>query len=142
MRTLPKIFWLLVLVVSGALASSSAMAQHRGHGVSRGHGYGGPARIGISVGIPIYTPSYYYRPYYAYPAYVYRPPVYVYPYADYRSYAPTEYVERSVIQAPQAQTQAPTSGDWYYCTASAGYYPYVAECPSGWQRVPAQPPNR
>ena len=30
-------------------------------------------------------------------------------------------------------------GWWYYCDASTSYYPYVRECPSGWQRVPASP---
>lgn len=146
MKTLPKIIWMLVLVVFGALASSSAMAQHRGHGFSRGHSHGGHARIGISLGIPVFAASYYYSPYYAHPAFSYRAPVYVYPSAEYRLTAPVEYVERGVAQAPpsqtQAQTQGQTAGYWYYCTASATYYPYVNECPSGWQRVPAQPPNR
>jgi len=142
MKTRSKAIWILIMVMFGAFASNYAMAQHRGHGVSRGHGYGGHARIGISVGVPLFATGYYYSPYYAYPAYVYRPPVYVYPSADYRTYAPTEYVERSVVQVPQVQSLAPASGDWYYCAASSAYYPYVKECPSGWQRVPAQPPNR
>lgn len=30
---------------------------------------------------------------------------------------------------------------WYYCANPAGYYPYVPQCPVGWQRVPATPPN-
>jgi len=134
MKTLPKIIWMLVLVVFGVLASNSAMAQHRGHGFARGHGYGGHARIGISLGIPVFAASYYYAPYYAYPAYSYRAPVYVYP------SAPAEYVEQGTIQAPPAQALAQTAGYWYYCAASSTYYPYVKECPSGWQRVPAQPP--
>jgi hypothetical protein len=38
---------------------------------------------------------------------------------------------------------APTQsqGEWYYCADSKSYYPYVRECPAGWQRVPAQPPG-
>jgi hypothetical protein len=28
---------------------------------------------------------------------------------------------------------------WYYCAAFAAYYPYVRDCPSGWQLVPAYP---
>ena len=39
---------------------------------------------------------------------------------------------------PQAQPQ----GEWYYCADSNSYYPYVRDCPGGWQRVPAQPPSR
>jgi hypothetical protein len=26
---------------------------------------------------------------------------------------------------------------WYYCTDPAGYYPYVTQCNTGWQAVPA-----
>ena len=29
---------------------------------------------------------------------------------------------------------------WYYCTAAAAYYPYVQNCPGGWELVtPAMP---
>jgi hypothetical protein len=31
--------------------------------------------------------------------------------------------------------------DWFYCPAAGAYYPYIAECAGGWQRVPAQPPQ-
>ena len=27
---------------------------------------------------------------------------------------------------------------WYYCQSSTSYYPYVRECPTGWERVAAQ----
>jgi hypothetical protein len=30
-----------------------------------------------------------------------------------------------------------SSQTWYYCSDPAGYYPYVTECNSGWQAVPA-----
>ena len=26
---------------------------------------------------------------------------------------------------------------WYYCSDPAGYYPYVTQCKTGWQSVPA-----
>jgi hypothetical protein len=29
---------------------------------------------------------------------------------------------------------------WYYCTSPAGYYPYVPQCSTAWQKVPATPP--
>jgi hypothetical protein len=48
---------------------------------------------------------------------------------------PTTYIE----QNPPAQQE--TSGWWYYCETSRGYYPYVKECPAGWQRVPPTPPK-
>ncbi len=31
-------------------------------------------------------------------------------------------------------------GTWQYCPDSKKYYPYVKECPGGWQTVPAEPP--
>jgi hypothetical protein len=31
----------------------------------------------------------------------------------------------------------PYSQTWYYCSNLAGYYPYVAQCNTGWQAVPA-----
>ena len=58
---------------------------------------------------------------------VYPAPVVVQP-------APVTYVE----QAPAAQAQAPASY-WYYCSDSRAYYPYVKDCPGGWQRVSPQP---
>jgi len=27
--------------------------------------------------------------------------------------------------------------NWYYCSDPAGYYPYVTQCNTGWQAVPA-----
>jgi len=129
MKTLPKSIGTLVLVLFATLASGSAMAQHHG----RGHGHGGNVRFGISLGFPIYPPGYYPAPYYAYPA-----PVYAYPPVVVGPSLPPVYVEQGAAQEAPAQAQ----GDWYYCAASKAYYPYVAECPAGWQRVPAQPPSR
>jgi len=49
---------------------------------------------------------------------------------------PTVYVEQP--PAPQAQPHQP-AGWWYYCADAAAYYPYVKECPAGWQRVAPRP---
>jgi len=132
----------LALVLLGLVASGAALAQHHGHGYgySHGYGYGGNVRFGISLGFPIYAPGYYPAPYYAYPAYAYPAPAYPYPAAVMESSSPPVYVEQGVAQAAPAPSQA--EGDWYYCAASNAYYPYVGECPAGWQRVPAQPPSR
>jgi len=116
--------WTLVLV--GALASGSALAQHHGHG---------GVRFGISLGVPFYGPGYYPAPYYGYPAYAYPAPVYAYPPMVVERAAPPVYIQQDVVQT----APAPAQGDWYYCAASRSYYPYVADCPAGWQRVPAQP---
>ena len=34
-------------------------------------------------------------------------------------------------------SQPYSSQNWYYCWDPAGYYPYVAQCNTGWQAVPA-----
>ncbi len=34
--------------------------------------------------------------------------------------------------------QAYASQSWYYCSDPAGYYPYIAQCNTSWQTVPAQ----
>ena len=34
-------------------------------------------------------------------------------------------------------SQPYASQSWYYCSDPAGYYPYVTQCNSGWQTVPA-----
>lgn len=152
MKTLPKAVGTLVLVLFGTSASSSAMAQHRGHG--------GGVRFGISLGFPLYSPSYYPAPYYAYPyaypayaypapAYAYAAPAYAYPGSAYTypapmlgSSSPPTYVEQGVAQVQAAPAPVQAQGDWYYCAASRAYYPYASKCPGGWQRVPAQPPSR
>jgi hypothetical protein len=76
----------------------------------------------IVIGGPVWDPWYYPEPYY-YPYYY--PPVAVVP-------SPPTYIE------PESFT--PTDV-WYYCPGSKTYYPYVTECPDGWQTVPAQPPS-
>lgn len=139
MKTSTRTAGVLALAFLGMLAGGPALAQHHGHG----HGHGGGVRFGISIGMPIYTPAYYRVPYYAYPApayvypgaaYVYPAPAYSYPATAIASPSPV-YVERATVTTAPAQAQP----DWYYCNASNSYYPYVTDCPSGWQRVQAQP---
>ncbi len=77
MKTLLKTTGISLLVLFGALASGSAMADHDGH-----------VRFGVTLGMPLFAPDYY-SPYngYPYPAYAY-PPVVV-------QSAPPVYVEQS-----------------------------------------------
>lgn len=96
------------------------------------HGYRGGGRVvvGVGIGAPYwgwgwgygypYYPGYYYPPAYAYPSYPAQP---------------TTYIQQD---APPAQA-APQQGYWYYCGDAQAYYPYVKECPGGWQRVSPQP---
>lgn len=93
-------------------------------------GHRGPhARFGVMLGGPLWYGPAYYSPYY-YPPY--------YPQAYYPSMpvAPPVYVEQGEAQPATAPPQA----YWHYCAETKGYYPYVKECPGGWQRVSPQPP--
>lgn len=103
----------LCAVLLGAVASAPAFAWHHG-GV----------RFGVVIGAPFYP--WYYPPYY-YPPY---PPVVAAP------AAPPSYIEQG-----GAQSAPPRTSYWYYCAESKTYYPYVKECPGGWQRVAPQPPG-
>lgn len=44
-------------------------------------------------------------------------------------YYPAPYYYAQPVAAPVTY--------WYYCAAIGAYYPYVRDCPSGWQLVPA-----
>lgn len=138
MKALLKTIGAFALILGAALASGPAMAQYHGHGHGHGHGYGG-VRFGVSVGVPLLALGYYGLPYYGsvYPTYPYAAPVYAYPPVATQ---PPVYVEQGAV--PGVQAQNPVPADWFYCAASRAYYPYVTECPGGWQRVPAQPPSR
>lgn len=86
------------------------------------------SRFEVFVG-PTWGPWFYPPPYYYAPS----PPIII-------ERTPPVYIE----QAPP-QRQADAANYWYYCGASNAYYPYVKECPSGWQRVlpsPMPPPNQ
>jgi hypothetical protein len=55
--------------------------------------------------------------------------------------APPAYMPPAVIvQTPPPTPAAPSPGYWYFCGASGMYYPYVQNCASSWQPVPATPP--
>ena len=51
------------------------------------------------------------------------------PYPYY--YWPGYYYAAPVVAAPVAY--------WYYCAPLAAYYPYVQDCPGGWQLVEPHP---
>lgn len=140
MKTLPRAIGTMVLILLGALANGSAMAQYRGHGHGHGHNRGPNVLFSFSYGFPIYAPRYFPTPFYTYPAYAVPAPVYVYPPAVIGYSSPPVYVERGIARVEPAPSQA--QNDWYYCASSQTYYPYAKECPGGWQRVPAQPPSR
>jgi len=66
--------------------------------------------------------------------YFYPTPIYPYP----NPYVPPVVVN-TYPTTPPATGPAPTDY-WYYCRSAKSYYPYVATCPEGWEKVPATPP--
>jgi hypothetical protein len=105
----------VILLLVLAVASGTALAHGRG---------GARLSLGFHFGVPL---GYYYYPP---PVYYYYPPAPV----VVQPPAPPVYMERSDV-IPE------TAGTWFFCRESNSYYPYVRECPGGWQRVPAQPPQ-
>ncbi len=88
-----------------------------GTGGAWAHGWRG--NVGVYIGGPVWGPVWYPPPYYYPPQVVVVPPS-----------QPPVYIEQS---QPAAQSF------WYYCKSAKGYYPYVKECPEGWQKVLPQP---
>lgn len=68
------------------------------------------------------------------PGYWFYYPAPIYPY-------PNPYVPPGFTAPPYAGNTPPATQYWYYCPASKAYYPYVSECPSGWQQVQPTPPD-
>jgi hypothetical protein len=99
------------------------------HGGGWHGGWWGP---GVFFGAGLAAPFWQY-PYYGYPY----PYAYPYPYG-YPAYSPPGMGDSS----PQTyiQQETPAQQYWYYCQSAQGYYPYVTECPGGWQQVAPQPP--
>lgn len=120
--------YFLSLFFGLCLINQTAQADHHRHG---GHYYGGWGRpysgFSFYFGSPWYP-----RPYFAYPYPYYYPPAIVTVPAQ-----PPVYIERP---APSTTPSLP-AGYWYYCANPPGYYPYVQECPNGWQQVSPNPPN-
>lgn len=112
MKARKLLFVLLLLTLAGF---GNAFA----HG-GRVHGH-----VGVYVGGPYWSPWFYPPPFYYQPQVVVVPPS-----------PPPVYIEQQ--EAPGQP--APSSNQyWYYCQSAKGYYPYIKECPGGWQKVLPQP---
>ena len=118
----------LVIALIGSITSASVWAHggggggHGGGGGWGGHYGGGHYGGGWGYGRGGYYGGY---PYYPYPPVVSTVPV-----------APPVYIQQA---APQPVPQ-PQADYWHYCRNPEGYYPYVKECPGGWQQVAPTPP--
>lgn len=91
------------------------------------------SRIGVSVvyGGPIGWVGYYPR-YYGWYSY---PPVAVVPAPLVVESSPFVYIEKGA----NGSSSSTPPDYWYYCRNPRGYYPYVKECPGGWQEVAPLP---
>ena len=107
-----------VSLTLGSIGSAQAdWGRHGGHGGHRPHygggyrggpGWVGPAAILAITGLAIGAA--------AYSQSVRAAPIYVEPQRAY-------------------QPPPPDSGNWYYCNSAGQYYPYIQNCPEGWQSV-------
>jgi hypothetical protein len=114
----------------GGHPGSRGGAHPGGHAAHPGvHRYPGGSyfvpryRAGVFIGAPLFAPFYYYPP----------PPPYYYPAPIM---APTEPI---YIEQYPGQTGPDPASYWYFCASANAYYPYVGECPEGWQPVSPQP---
>ena len=127
--------WLLGMFMASMNGLVMAGDGYRGHG---GHGWHGNVGVGIVVDPFLFVPGYYPRPYY-YPPYYYSPyyasPYYYPPAVVTVPAEPPVYIERGEVAEPAPQASA----SWYYCADPQGYYPYVEQCPGGWQAVAPRP---
>lgn len=115
--------WLYALLVLVGVSLSGAALADRGH--SRGR-----------VGLEFYLGAPFPHPYYASPFYYYPYPYY--PRVVEVPVEPPVYIERG--DTPSADQQAPENYYWYHCDKPSGYYPYIQQCPGGWQKIVPMPP--
>jgi hypothetical protein len=134
------IIFLLALLASSVAWANGSHHGHQGHG---GHGFShhghhhhhARANVDIVIGAPLFGYPYYRPRYYA------QPPYYVYAYPPAVAYSsPPVYIERGDEGTQEGNQIQPAPAFWYFCSEPRGYYPYVSQCPKGWQQVPAQPP--
>lgn len=103
---------------------------YRGYGYGLGFGFGGYG-LGLGLGYGLGYGGY---------GFGYGPPYY--PYPPVAPSVPQVYIERQDMppqDGRQSSAQLPPDY-WYYCRAPEGYYPYVKDCPEGWEQVTPQPP--
>ena len=117
-----------LILLLGIFSSGLAFADH-----DHWHGHGGHVDFGFYVGSP-YPYAYYPYPY----PDPYYPRVIVVPAPQ-----PPIYIEQGNTSPTQQQAPTPVpqaNNYWYHCDKPEGYYPYIRECPVGWQKVVPTPP--
>ena len=99
-------------------------------------GWCGHGSVGIYVGPSVYWGAPIYRPYYFPGPYLYADPFYSPAPVIIERAPPPVYIEQGQVAV---ETAPETTNYWHYCRETKGYYPYVKECPGGWQKVLPQP---
>lgn len=121
--------YLGVMLLAGLMLSSPAVADR-----VRGH-----VGVGVYLGGPtlrwVYPYPYYPYPYDPYPYDPYYPPLMTAP------ASPPVYIERGAPDQAEQPEDAGPPFYWYHCDKPEGFYPYVRECPGGWQPVEPTPPS-
>ena len=126
-----RVGWVLLIVVTAVLASEPVLARGKGGSGGGRSGHHSGARSGQHSGVHHHGPSRFFVggvvaapafwPWWDYPAYVH-------------AAEPVYYIEQN---DPAVQPQ----GEWLYCRSANAYFPYIAECAGGWERVvPLVPP--
>jgi hypothetical protein len=117
---------LLVVLLLGSIMASGEVAARGGHGGGHAGGHAGPAgghsgHSGHFSGGGHFAPRFH--------AGVFIGAV---PFAPFYLYPP---------MTPGRYYGAPPAGTpfWYFCASANAYYPYVADCPEGWQEVVPEP---
>jgi len=132
-RNLGRIGLLVAALAVAGGASVPALA-HGGHG-----GHGGHAHVGVGF---YFGPGWGWGYPYPYPYYY---PGYYPPAAAAVPSSPPEYIEQGDVNGGEAadtgDAGATAPGVWFHCSKPDGYYPYIKDCPGGWEQVPAQPPS-
>jgi hypothetical protein len=147
MKVKPMISAVLTVSIFAFTQSACADAPYYHGGYYHGghyHEHDNHSSVGVVIGVPFGVPGYYGYGYpYGYsPYFPYYPPYPVYPPAVVAvPSTPPTYVQRDTGQPSVADT-APATSSWYYCSESKAYYPYVKQCPGGWQPVAPQPEDQ
>ena len=120
----------IVAIAAAASLAATPVWADRGGGHGHGHGGGwGWGPFGVLLGSALLISALEPRPYYP-PPVVYAPPVY---------YPAPAVAAPVVATAPVAPAES--AQWWYFCRSAKAFYPYVRDCPGGWERVSPAPPE-
>ena len=138
---------MLAILAGASLAAAPAWAD-RGHGHGHGDGYFWGPFAGLLLGSAIVYSATQPRTVY------YGPQVTYVPYGTVTTltqpyYSEQAYITPSMVSMPpppqggsQVSALGMPGGDWwYFCKDPNGYYPYVRECKTGWEKVSPTPPG-